>query len=113
MIHAGGAVVSVDAGVLQVRSGNGCSSGGGCGTNVLSVSAGVVRDEFVGVLDVALVYGIPSIVNDVVKFIRVASVGAFWFIARSWLDSLESGDRFRLLGWNSSSGCGRSFAFVV
>ena len=70
-------------------------------------------DQFVGVLDVAFVDGVPGIVGDVVQFVRVAGVCAFWFAVGSWLDTFESGSMFGLLGVYGCSGGGWSFAFVV
>ena len=95
--------------VFEVRAGDGSGGFGGCGMNVLPVGAGVVIDELITVFNVALVYGVPSVVNDTVKFVRVTGVCAFRFVVRSYSGTFEGGDGFGLLSVYGFPGGGRAF----
>ena len=94
MVHASSTVGCVLAGVFELRAGEWVDVVGGCGVDVGGISAEVVEDKLVVVVDVSFVNIRPNTNNNVVKFVRVTGVGVNGLSIRSGLGAFKCGNWF-------------------
>ena len=113
MVHPGGTVRGVGAGVFQSSAADGLYRVSGASENVRTVFAGEVANKFVVVDDIAFVNIGPCVDYDIVSFIGIARVVVVVFVGGVVGLAFEGCNRFAVFCLDGSASCCMATACIV